>query len=309
LHPTKAKPLPVLLRPQPLKTWYKAFGDLSISNSHPSIKPLIIIHGGPGMTHHYLTSHTYLTEHHSIPIIFYDQLGCGNSTHLTELAGGTLFWTIDLFIAQLESLISHLGSQEYDILGSSWGGILASKFAARNPTGLRRLILANAPASMKIRYESAAEYRRELPEEVQKVIDKHEAAGTFDDPEYEEAYKVFTKRHICNLDLVPEPLLGAVVESSKDKTVSDLMAGGSGDHFKDEGTLAGFSMIGEAKKNKVRTLLINGSRGIASDEGVRPFWREIEKLKWVTMNGSTHSPHLEEEERHMGIISEFLIEE
>ena len=35
--------------------------------------------------------------------------------------------------------------------------------------------------------------------------------------------------------------------------------------------------------------------------------REIEKVKWVTMNGSTHSPHLEEEEGHMGIILEFLI--
>jgi L-proline amide hydrolase len=109
LHPTKAKPLPVLLRPQPLKTWYKAFGDLSISNSNPPIKPLIIIHGGPGMTHHYLTPRTYLAEHHSIPIILYDQLGCGNSTHLPELAGDTLFWTVDLFIAELDNLISHLG--------------------------------------------------------------------------------------------------------------------------------------------------------------------------------------------------------
>jgi L-proline amide hydrolase len=162
---------------------------------------------------------------------------------------------------------------------------------------------------MKIRYESAAEYRRELPEEVQKVIDKHEAAGTFDDPEYEEAYKVFTKRHICSLDLVPEPLLKSAIEWSKDKTVSDVMAGGSGDHFKNEGTLAGFSMIGEAKKIKVRTLLINGNREIASDEGVRPFWRKIEKVKWVTVNGSTHSPHLEEEERYMDIITEFLMEE
>ena len=66
-------------------------------------------------------------------------------------------------------------------------------------------------------------------------------------------------------------------------------------------------MIGDAKRIKVRTLLFNGNREIASDEGVRPFWREIERVKWVTMNGSPHSPHLEEEEGHMGIISEFLI--
>jgi len=141
------------------------------------------------------------------------------------------------------------------------------------------------------------------------MIDKPEAAGTFDDPEYEEAYKVFTKRHISNLDLVPEPLLKSVIGWSKDKTVSDVRVGGSGDQFKNEGTLAGFSMIGNAKKINVRTLLIDGNREIVSDEGVRPFWREIEQVKWVTMNRSTHSPHLEEEGGCMGIISEFLIEE
>jgi L-proline amide hydrolase len=55
--------------------------------------------------------------------------------------------------------------------------------------------------------------------------------------------------------------------------------------------------------------LINGNSEIASDEGARPFWRNIEKVKWVMMNVGTYSPHLEEEERYMGIISEFLIEE
>ncbi|KAH8784461.1 hypothetical protein BGZ57DRAFT_211406 [Hyaloscypha finlandica] len=141
------------------------------------------------------------------------------------------------------------------------------------------------------------------------MIDKHEAAGTFDEPEYEEAYNVFTKPHISNPDLVPEPLLKSVIGWSKDKTVSDVRVGGSWDQFKNEGTLAGFSMIGNAKKINVRTLLINGNREIASNEGVRPFWREVEKVTWVTMNKSTHSPHLEEEEGCMGIISEFLIEE
>jgi hypothetical protein len=61
------------------------------------------------------------------------------------------------------------------------------------------------------------------------------------------------------LNLVAEPLLKSVIEWPKDKTVSDVMAGGSGDHFKNEGTLAGFSMIGEAKKITVRTLLMAGT--------------------------------------------------
>lgn len=260
------------------------------------------------MTHHYLTPHAHLTSQHSIPIVLYDQIGCGDSSHLPELADDIDFWTIPLFIAELENLISHLGLKQYDILGSSWGGMLASKFAARNPPGLRRLILANAPADMEIRYASTAEYRKQLPEATQAVIDKHEAAGTFDDPEYDEAYMVFIKRHICNLEVLPECLIKSMVEMGKDKTVANVMCGGSADRFRNLGTLARFSMIGEANKIRARTLLINGNREIASDDAVRPFWREIEKVKWVTMMGSTHSPHLEEEERYMNIVSEFLVE-
>ncbi|KAN0114525.1 Alpha/Beta hydrolase fold [Hyaloscypha variabilis] len=238
-----------------------------------------------------------------------EQIGCGQSTHLPELADDTSFWTIELFIAELENLISHLRLEEYDVLGSSWGGMLASKFAARHPAGLRRLILSNSPADSKIRYESTAEYRRELPEDVQAVIDKHEAAGTFDDPEYEAAYMVFVKRHIFSLDTFSEPLVKSMMEMAKDKTVANVMSGGNADRFRNLGTLAGYSMIGEAKKIKNRTLLINGNREIASDAAVRPFWREIERCKWVTMMGSTHAPHLEEPEKYMGIVSEFLIEE
>ena len=39
--------------------------------------PLIMIHGGPGFTHHYLEPlYTLANER---PVIFYDQLGCGKS--------------------------------------------------------------------------------------------------------------------------------------------------------------------------------------------------------------------------------------
>jgi pimeloyl-ACP methyl ester carboxylesterase len=80
----------------------------------------------------------------------YDQVGCGRSTHLPEKFGDGSFWTIDLFLSELENLLSHLGIQDdYDLLGQSWGGILASELAVRQPTGLKKLILANALASSK----------------------------------------------------------------------------------------------------------------------------------------------------------------
>lgn len=186
--------------------------------------------------------------------------------------------------------------------------MLAAKFAARKPAGLRRLILVGTPADTKTRYESTAEYRRELPVEIQAIIDKHEEGGTYDDPEYDEAYKEFIIRHVCNLEVIPEPLLRSFEEEGKDMTVAHAMCGVA-DTFQALGTLADYSMIGEAKNISARTLLINGYKEVASGASVRPFWREIEKVKWITLMKSTHSPHFEVEERYMSIIGEFLIED
>jgi pimeloyl-ACP methyl ester carboxylesterase len=80
----------------------------------------------------------------------YDQIGCGRSTRLPEKLGDGSFWTIDLFLAELENLLSHLEIQDdYDLLGQSWGGCLASELAVRQPKGLKKLILANSLASSK----------------------------------------------------------------------------------------------------------------------------------------------------------------
>jgi L-proline amide hydrolase len=58
---------------KPWKTWYKIIGT-NLLNAESGRKPVIAIHGGPGLTHHLLTSFTDLTTQYVIPVIFYDQL-------------------------------------------------------------------------------------------------------------------------------------------------------------------------------------------------------------------------------------------
>jgi L-proline amide hydrolase len=65
---------------------------------------------------------------------------------------------------------------------------------------------------------------------------------------YEEEYKLFIKRHICNIDPFPESLMKSAIEGRKDQTVANATSGGRGNQFANEGTLAGYSMIGEARK-------------------------------------------------------------
>lgn len=104
---------------KPCKTWYKVYGTLT-----PSTRPLICLNGGPGCPYFYLEPIGALAREGSFPVIFYDQLGSGNSTHLPEKAGAEEFWTAQLFLDELDNLIAKLDIRRYDLLGQSWGGML-----------------------------------------------------------------------------------------------------------------------------------------------------------------------------------------
>ncbi|KAJ2984523.1 hypothetical protein NUW54_g10479 [Trametes sanguinea] len=123
------------------QTYYKIFGDLQ-NRTRP---PVVVLHGGPGLSHDYLLPHYDLTEQ-SFPVIFYDQIGNARSTHLPDKP--PTFWTIDLFLDELENLLKHFGIQdEYHIIGHSWGAMMFSEFVTRRPhTGLRKLVVEPPPS-------------------------------------------------------------------------------------------------------------------------------------------------------------------
>ncbi|KAJ8483332.1 hypothetical protein ONZ51_g4803 [Trametes cubensis] len=139
---------------KPCETWYQVYGNLK-----SGVTPVVALHGGPGSTHHYILSLIDLWTKYSIPIVFYDQLGNGKSTHLPEKTGDAgSFWTEELFLDELDNLLRHLGIQdEYVILGQSWGGMLAARHATRQPKGLKRLVISDSPASMPLFVKAANE--------------------------------------------------------------------------------------------------------------------------------------------------------
>ena len=186
-------------------TYYKTFGLRGNSRT-----PLIVLHGGPGLSHDYLQVFSDLSR--SQPIILYDQIGNARSTHLKDKPSS--FWTIDLFVKQLESLVSHFGLEEYVVLGHSWGGMLASEFAVTKPNGLKRLVLSNSPPSAQLWGKSQVELVSTFPPEVQKTL-----ANGYGDPKYREALLGFFHVHGCTLNPWPRDL-----DVSFDFTFSDPTA-------------------------------------------------------------------------------------
>lgn len=217
--PTTDGTLPFLIGTETFDTYYKVVGSLSAGI------PLVTLHGGPGSTHHYLLSMSDLATPERA-VVFFDQLGSGASTHLPDRPDS--FWTPELFMSQLASLLTSLGiSGQYDLLGHSWGGMLASQFGSTfsgpEVKGLRRLVLSSSPASMALFEKGCAGLITKLPKDVQETLKKHEDAGTTDSKEYEEAVQVFYERHLCRVKPFPEDLVKSFECMAQDSTVYHTM--------------------------------------------------------------------------------------
>ncbi|KAH0586862.1 hypothetical protein H2248_005705 [Termitomyces sp. 'cryptogamus'] len=97
-------------------TYYKVFGDLKVGT------PLIVLHGGPGLCHDYLVRFSDLATKSGIPVILYDQLGNGRSTHLKKMPEDfSRDELIDLFIIELVNLLKKLDVKDsFSLVGHSW---------------------------------------------------------------------------------------------------------------------------------------------------------------------------------------------
>ncbi|KAH7311967.1 proline iminopeptidase [Rhexocercosporidium sp. MPI-PUGE-AT-0058] len=288
---------------KPLQTYYRIFGDLK-----SLITPLVVLHGGPGYPHNYLLNISILTHTKSIPVIFYDQIGSGRSTRLPETASTPELWDEEIFFEQLRQLLCHLGiEKKYDILGSSWGGMLGSAFAATKPAGLRRLVLSNSAASKALSIENRMKCRKKLPQEMQDVLDHADRTGDWRSKEVGAVMNEFNVRYICTVVPLPDDMKESGRLYGEDTTVATAMGDDKdGNPFDCTGFCKRWSMVGRAKDIAVPTLVINGIDEFAAGDAVKPFLDEVKDVRLVTLEGTTHCPHVEKKEEYMRVVGEFL---
>jgi L-proline amide hydrolase len=279
------------------RTWYKVTGRLDSAKA-----PLVVLHGGPGCTHDYVDSFKELAAT-GRAVVHYDQLGNGRSTHLRDK--GADFWTVDLFLGELEGLLAHLGiADRYDILGQSWGGMLAAEHAVRQPPGLRRLVIANSPASLTTWVAEANRLRRDLPQEVQDRLTRHEEAGTTESAEYRAAADVFYARHVCRIVPMPPEVARTFAAIVEDPTVYYSMNGPTEFHV--IGTMKGWTIESRLHAIIVPTLLISGRYDEATPLCVQPYADHIPDVRWHVFEHSSHMPHVEEKEACLAAVADFL---
>ena len=278
-------------------TWYRVTGDLD-----SGMTPLVVVHGGPGCTHDYLLALADVAES-GRPVIHYDQLGGGRSTHLPDRGGD--FWTVQLFLDELDNLLDSLGiADDYHLLGQSWGGMLGAEHAIRQPEGLRSIVLSNSPASMALWASEAKVLRGQLAPDVEATLDRHEADGTTDDPEYLAASQVYYDEHVCRVVPNPPEVVRTFEFLTEDPTVYHTMNGPN--EFFCIGTLKNWSVVERVQNIVAPTLLLSGRFDEATPATVQPFFDAIPDVRWEIFEASSHMPFIEERERYLSVVEDFL---
>ena len=284
------------------ETSYSVWGDPATS----ALPPLICLHGGPGVPDRGQQFLALLNVDRGVPVVLYDQIGCGNSTHLPERKGDTDFWTIDLFIAELLNLIKSMKIARFDVLGHSWGGIVTAKLAVQQPKGLRKIILSGTTASIALRMEMTRRQLSQFPPEVGATIYRCVRDGTTNSPEYEDAVQQFFKRHLCRLDPWPQELLESLALGKADDTVNSSLFGTN--PFALTGPMKDFDIRSDLPMITTQTvpggmLLLNGKYDTTQDELMSPYFtRTKANVKWVRFAESSHFSLLEETEAVLAAI-------
>ena len=258
--------------------------------------PLLVIHGGPGASHHYLLTLTDLERDR--PVILYDGLDCGNS----ERPGDPRNWTIERFVSEIDSVRHALNLDRLLLFGSSWGGTVAAEYAMTRPRGLTGLVLASPLLSTVRWIADTMVYRQHLPADVRKTLDEHEAAGTTDSMAYQDAVMAFYQRHLCRLDPWPDELNRSFAVMNVE--LYRTMWGRT--EFSVTGTLKDYDGCGRLHRINVPTLYTAGEYDEATPEALGHFASLTPTARVHVIPDASHTAFLEQRGLYITTLRSFF---
>ena len=252
--------------------------------------PVIVANGGPGLSHIYMLQNDVWTRlSHNRQIVFYDQRGTGKSKQVKPDAS----WGMDAQVADMEAVRAKFGFQKFDLVGDSYGGLLAMAYAAAHPEHIEKLILSDSAAP------AWKDIVRVLPDVFPDVMEQI-AAREKDSAGSPNAADQRIRDHFLMLfysEANRDAYLAGVKDLGSTPQVSAAVQ-------KATRTL---DLTAELPKFKFPTLVITGRY----DMNVAPLtawniYKAIPGAKFVVFEKSGHLPSYEEPDKYVTVVDQFF---
>ncbi len=248
------------------RVWTNTVGDGQLK--------VLLLHGGPAMTHEYLQSIADILPDSGFTVIQYDQLGSFYSDQPTD----TSLWTINRFVEEVEQVRLALGldTSNFVLLGNSWGGILAMEYALKYQDKMKAMIVCNMTADFD-KYEAYnAELRKLLRPGLVDTFEYYESRGEYQDPVYADlVFEEYYRDHICRLPEWPAPIMASFDHANY--PVYEYMQGPS--EFVPGGILKHWSVWDRLPEIHVPTLMVG-----AKYDTMNP--TEMAEMSLLVQNGT-----------------------
>lgn len=268
--------------------WYRVTGSGSAT-------PVVLLHGGPGYSSFYLKSLEALQNER--PVVIYDQLGAGKSDRITD----TTLFTIPHFVAELDSLRSHLGYARWHVLGHSWGTILGLEYYRAHPDRVASLVLASAAIDMPTWEKNVRRMIGTLSDSAQRAIKAREADGNFAAPDYQAANSEFLGKYGMRAPMGPD--LDSTL-NSYNPAIYEYMQGPS--EFTITGTIKDYDAKPFLPQVKVPLLYTVGEFDEAHPPTIRKFATLTPGAKVAIIPNAAHLTTWDNPAEMLRVVREFL---
>jgi proline iminopeptidase len=260
-------------------------------------EPIVVLHGGPGFDHRQFLPYIWeLAEKHKV--ILYDQRGTGLSSGLIDSSS----ISIDSFIGDIEGIREAFGIEKMNLLGHSWGGILAMHYAIRHPEILKSLVLCSTAASYESFGEMRATYEaNRLPgdAELLQEIYSSEEFQKGDPKAVERFWRVFFKPYFADQELASKLDLQFTPNSIRNgNEVAGLILQSVGE----------FDLHEDLKVIRCPTLVIHGDADPMPVKYAEMIHDSIDDSELVIANGAGHWLFVDATDTFRSSVLDFLAE-
>lgn len=265
--------------------WYRLAGE----GDGP---PLVTLHGGPGYPSASLQTLEALASDRRV--VFYDQLGCGNS----ERPNDPSLWTMERFIDELERLLEHVGLDEVHLLGHSWGTMLAVDYYLSHPEKVRTMILVSPALSASRWKDDSERLISEFPAELRAIYADPDA----NEEDVERLKSEYMSRHFLRLREAPEPVRRAMEGFAPQVYLT--MWGPN--EFTPTGSLKVYERTEELPHIGVPVLYLCGRYDSATPEATEQYATATPDADMRIFENSAHHPFIEDADSFTATASKFL---
>ncbi|TDO29430.1 proline iminopeptidase-family hydrolase [Sediminibacterium goheungense] len=278
------------------KVWTKTIGN------NPRIK-VLLLHGGPAMTHEYMEAFESFFPKEGFEMIEYDQLGSYYSDQPTDSS----LWTTERFVEEVEQVRVALGlnKDNFYILGNSWGGILGMEYALKYQQHLKGLIICNMMASIPDYEKYNAVLRSQMRASLVDSLQAYEAKGQFKDPTYQSlVFQEYYTQHLCRLPELPDPVARAFKHVNE--SIYVMMQGPS--EFKVGGRLLTWDRKADLPKITVPTLTVGARYDTMDPAHMEWMSKQVKNGKYLYCPNGSHLAMWDDQKVFMEGVIKFIKE-